>query len=343
MRILIYGSGAIGSNIGGLLAQSGEDVTLLARGHQLAALRNNGLVIEAANQPPRVIPVNALAADEIQGQFDIIFVTLKSMQIEAAAEDIMARLTDDGALVMVQNGLPWWYFDGVPSKYSGSNLQCLDRTGKLKKLIPPERIVGAVIFKPVVQLAPGRILISDAVPARLLIGELNNVVTPRIENIAAIVNKAGLPTFVSNDIRLDKWRKLMINLVWNPLCAITQSAPGFIAASPFAADMVRQLISEGNAVLASLGMDLYVDPEKDLERVKDHFTQQPSMLQDIRAGRPIECDAIVNAVIEIADITGVQVPTLRVVAGILEVINQTLVREQKAIGPIARNSESFSN
>jgi 2-dehydropantoate 2-reductase len=337
MKILIYGSGAIGSNIGGLLTQSGEDVTLLARGPQLEALRNQGLIIELAGQPPQTIPVNALPANEIKGQFDIIFITLKSMQIEAAAEDIMTRLTPDGALVMVQNGLPWWYFDGIPSQHAGKVLRCLDRSGKLQNLIPLERIVGAVIYKPDIQLAPGRILISDAIEPKLVIGEVNNVVTPRIEKIAAMVDKAGLPTFASNDIRLDKWRKLMINLIWNPLCAITQSAPGYIAASPFAEDMVRKLILEGNAVLESLGVDVKVDPDKELERVKAYFTQQPSMLQDVRAGRSIECDAIVNSVIEIAEITGVEVPTLRVVAGILEAINQTLVREQKAIGLINKH------
>jgi 2-dehydropantoate 2-reductase len=337
MRILIYGSGAIGSNIGGLLTESGEDVTLLARGPQLAALRSHGLIIESAKQPPHIIPVNALPANEIQGQFDIIFVTLKSMQIEAAAQDIMARLTKGGALVMVQNGLPWWYFDGVPSTHEDSKILCLDPSGNLKKLIPLDCIIGGVIFKPVVQLAPGRILISDAVPAKLFLGEVNNTVTPRIEKIVTMVSKAGLPSFASNDIRLDKWRKLMINLVWNSLCGITQSAPGFIAASPLAADMVRKLINEGNAVLASLGIDIKVDPEADLKRVKDLLTQQPSMLQDIRSGRSIEVDAIVNSVIEIADITGVQVPTLRTIAGILDVINQTLIREQKAIGPIAKN------
>ena len=287
-----------------------------------------------AGKPPQTIPVNALPANEIKGQFDIIFITLKSMQIEAAAEDIMARLTPDGALVMVQNGLPWWYFDGISSQHAGRTLPCLDRSGKLKKLIPLERIVGAVIYKPVIQVAPGRILISDVVLPKLIIGEVNNVVTPRIEKIVAMVDKAGLPTLASSDIRLDKWRKLMINLIWNPLCAITQSAPGYIVTSPFAVEMVRNLISEGNAVLASLGVDVKVDPDKELERVKTNLTQQPSMLQDVRAGRSIECDAIVNSVIEIAEITGVQVPTLRVVAGILEVINQTLVREQKAIGPI---------
>lgn len=337
MRILIYGSGAIGSNLGGLLTQSGEDVTMLARGPQLEALRSHGLTIEAPDQPTQTIPVKALPANEITGLFDIIFVTLKSMQIEAAAQDMMARLAPDGALVMVQNGLPWWYFDGVPSKYAGSSLSCLDHFGTLKKVIPLERIVGAVIFKPVLQLAPGKILISNAVPPKLIIGEVDNRLTPRIEKIVEIVNKAGLPAFASTDIRLDKWRKLMINLVWNPLCAITQSSPGYIAASPFAADMVRQLIMEGNAVLASLGLDLQVDPDKELERVKTSFTQQPSMLQDVRAGRSIECDAIVNSVIEIADITGVKVPTLRSVAGILEAINQTLVREQKAIGPIDKH------
>jgi 2-dehydropantoate 2-reductase len=337
MRILIYGSGAIGSNIGGLLTQSGEDVTLLARGAQLEALRNHGLIIELAGHPSQTIPVNALPANEIKGQFDIIFITLKSMQIEAAAQDIMARLAPEGALVMVQNGLPWWYFDGIPSQHAGKALNCLDRSGKLKGLIPLERIVGAVIYKPVIQQAPGRILISNAIEPKLIIGEVNNVMTPRIEKIAAMVDKAGLPTVASNDIRLDKWRKLMINLIWNPLCAITQSAPGYIVTSPFAVDMVRKLILEGNAVLESLGVDVKVDPDKELERVKAYFTQQPSMLQDVRAGRSIECDAIVNSVIEIAEITGVKVPTLRVVAGILEAINQTLVREQKAIGLINKH------
>lgn len=338
MRILIYGSGAIGSNLGGLLTQAGEDVTLLARGAQLEALRTHGLIIERAGHPPETISVRALSAAEIEGQFDTIFVTLKSMQIEEAAEDMMARLTPDGVLVMVQNGLPWWYFDGIPSAYLGSRLQCLDRTFKLKKAIPLEKIIGAVIFKPVLQLAPGRILISDAVPPKLLVGEVNNEITPRIEKIAALVSKSGLQTFASKDIRTDKWQKLMINLIWNPLCAITQSAPGYIVANPYAVDMVRKLIAEGNAVTKSLGVAVTVDADKELERVKENFKQQPSMLQDVRSGRAIECDAIVNAVIETAEITGVPVPTLRVVAGLLEAINQTLVREQKAIRPVDRNS-----
>jgi 2-dehydropantoate 2-reductase len=331
MKILIYGSGAIGSNLGGLLTKSGEDVTLLARGTQLDALKKNGLTIERDGHPPEVIAVKAVQPEEIIEQFDIIFVTLKSMQIEDAAENMMSYLAADGALVMIQNGLPWWYFEGVSLPRKNLKLKCLDPSGRLNKLIPLGCVIGAVIFKPVLQVAPGRILISETVAPKLVIGELDNKTTKRVQKISEIVNRAGLQTFISNDIRLDKWRKLMINLIWNPICAITQSSPGHVASSPYASNLVRTLIAEANSVLANLGIELEIDPEVELERVRNNFSQQPSMLQDVRAGRPIECDAIVNSVIEVAEIFSVPVPSLRVIAGLLDVINQSLMREKKAI------------
>jgi 2-dehydropantoate 2-reductase len=332
MRILIYGAGAIGSDLGALLTASGEDVTLLARGAQLAALQSAGVTIERKGQPTQQVPVRAAAADACAGPYDLIFVTLKSTQLEAAAADIVSRLSPDGAMVMIQNGLPWWYFEGIDSPFAGASLPCLDPNGHLRAQIPLARVVGAVIYRPVTQIAPGKIFLPQIMPPRLWIGEVDNRMSDRLRAIADLVTRAGLPTEPTPDIRQAKWQKLMMNLIWNPLCSITQSSPGHIVASPRAADMVRQMLGEGSAVARSVGVTVQADPDAELERIRQNFTQQPSMLQDIRAGRAIESDAIVNAVVDMARLTGVAVPTLQSVAAWLDVLNQAVIRQGQGIG-----------
>ncbi len=337
MRILIYGAGAIGSDLGALLTASGEDVTLLARGAQLAALQSTGVTVERKGQPLRQVPVKAACAEECPGPYGLIFVTLKSTQLEAAAADIVSRLHPDGALVMIQNGLPWWYFEGIDSPFAGSPLPCLDPNGQLRRQIPLARVVGAVIYRPVTQTAPGKIFLPEIMPPRLWIGEVDNRLSDRLRAIADCVSRAGLPTEPTRDIRQAKWQKLMMNLIWNPLCAITQSAPGHIVASPLAADLVRLMLAEGSAVARRVGVEVQADPEAELERIRQNFTQQPSMLQDIRAGRPLESDAIVNAVVDMARLTGVAVPTLKSVAALLDVLNQAVMRQGQGMGFQARN------
>ncbi len=332
MRILIYGAGAIGSDLGALLTASGQDVTLLARGAQLAALQSAGVTIERKGQPTQQVPVRAAAADACTGPYDLIFVTLKSTQLEAAAADIVSRLSPDGAMVMIQNGLPWWYFEGIDSPFAGSPLPCLDPSGRLRAQIPLARVVGAVIYRPVTQLAPGKIFLPQIMPPRLWIGEVDNRMSDRLRAIADLVTRAGLPTEPTPDIRQAKWQKLMMNLIWNPLCSITQSSPGHIVASPLAADMVRRMLGEGSAVAHSVGVTVQADPDAELERIRENFTQQPSMLQDIRAGRAIESDAIVNAVVDMAGLTGVAVPTLKSVAAWLDVLKQAVIRQGQGIG-----------
>jgi 2-dehydropantoate 2-reductase len=332
MRILIYGAGAIGSDLGALLSESGEDVQLLARGAQLAALQANGVTVEYQGQPSRQVPVKALSAEACRGRFDLIFVTLKSTQLADAAKSIVSLLAPNGVMVMIQNGLPWWYFDGIESAHQGARLPCLDREGVLQREIPLTSVVGAVIYRPVTQTAPGKIYLPTVMPPRLQIGEVDNRVSERLQTIANLVSRAGLPTEVTQDIRRAKWQKLMMNLIWNPLCSITQSSPGYIVQSALAADMVGLMLSEGAAVARSVGIDLKTDPQAEIDRVRSNLAQQPSMLQDVRAGRPIEFDAIMNAVVEMANLTGVPVPTLKTVAAILDVLNAGVIRQGQGIG-----------
>ncbi|WP_333844497.1 ketopantoate reductase family protein [Limnohabitans sp.] len=176
------------------------------------------------------------------------------------------------------------------------------------------------------------IYLPQVMPPKLLIGEVDNQLSERLRVIAELVSRAGLPTEVTQDIRRAKWHKLMLNLIWNPLCSITQSSPGYIVKSSLAAEMVGLMMAEGSAVARSVGLDLKSDPQAELARVRDNLLQQPSMLQDVRAGRAIECDAIMNAVVEMAHLTGVPVPTLRSVAAMLDVLNSGIVRQGQGIG-----------
>lgn len=332
MRILIYGAGAIGSDLGALLSASGEDVQLLARGAQLAALQANGVTVEHQGQPSVQVPVKALSAEACSGRFDLIFVTLKSTQLAAAAKSIVSLLAPDGVMVMIQNGLPWWYFDGVESAHQGARLSCLDPDGVLQREMPLSKVVGAVIYRPVTQTAPGKIFVPKVMPPKLQIGEVDNQLSKRIQSIADLVSRAGLPTEATQDIRRAKWQKLMMNLIWNPLSSITQSSPGYIVQSALASDMVGLMMQEGSAVARSVGIDIKVDPLAELERVRNNVAQQPSMLQDVRAGRPIEFDAIINVVVEMALLTGVSVPTLKSVAAMLDVLNAGVIRQGQGIG-----------
>jgi 2-dehydropantoate 2-reductase len=336
MRVLVYGAGAIGAYLGGLLAEAGVDVTLLARGAQHQALSTEGLVLEWGDGRTRRIPVKVCRPGETDGQYELVFVTLKSMQLADAAPDIVATLSDNGSMMMIQNGLPWWYFDRVDSPWRSTRLPHADPDGRLAANFDLDCVVGAVIYKPVMVTAPGRLFMPRVTADRLILGEIDNRISSRVEQIAAIVSAAGLPTEVSTDIRTAKWRKLMVNLIWNPLCALTQSSPGHIAGFPAGAELVRTMMAEGAAVAASVGVAVEADPEAELRRIADNFSQQPSMLQDLRAGRPLEWDAILNTVIDIAAITGVPVPTLKNIAACIGILDQRIRMDGVAFQPIPK-------
>jgi 2-dehydropantoate 2-reductase len=333
LRILIYGAGAIGSDLGGMLCQAGADVTLLARGDNLAALQRQGLRVHRPGQGVQIVPVRAVDASQAGHMYDLVVVTLKAMQLEPVAQDLVDRLAPQGTLLMIQNGLPWWYFEHQAGPSRPASIPCLDPQGVLARTIPLDRVVGAVIYKPVTSVGPGEILLPQVMPPRLIVGEVDNQLTPRLHQVQQCLTQAGLNTEVTDNIRLAKWQKLMMNLIWNPLCAIMQVSPGYIVADPRARALAEQMIVEGRAIAWACDMPVQVDPEAEIVRVSQNFNQTPSMLQDIRAGRPVELDAIVNAVIEIGDLFQVPCPALKTVAGILGVLNQSLIRTREGIGP----------
>ena len=337
MKILVYGAGAIGGYLGGILTASGEDVTLVARGAQYAALSTRGLRLEGPRSGrPEPIKVRVCKPGEEKAPYDVIFVTLKSQQIAGAAEHLRGLVAKDGALVFPQNGLPWWYFEGMDSKYKGTQLKTVDPDGVLSRTFEPRMIIGGVAMKPADLVAPGHIKLPDADTDALVIGEIDNSISPRVQDIAAMTTRAGWNGKVSDDIRKVKWNKLVGNAVWNSLGAITQSTAREAAEFPGTRPLAIALMHEVIAVAAAVGTQLDADPEALVSGVAKRVSLPTSTLQDVRAGKPLEMDAIVNVVLELGALTGVATPSLQVVAACVNLLNQRISGDGVAIRPVKR-------
>ena len=336
MRYLIYGAGAVGGLIGGHLSAAGHDVTLVTRGAHREAMAKRGLILrERGKDRDETIRVNAVLPGEEKPPYDVVYVTLKAHQIAASAQHIARLRAKDGCLVFVQNGLPWWYFERIDSPYAGHRLRTLDPDGTLAATLPVETVVGAVIFKPLDHIAPGVIVHSHAPTDRLVIGEVDNSATARLEAIAADLGPAGLKTEVSSDIRKVKWTKLLSNSVWNPLCALTQARGDQVAAYPPSRAVAIAMMKETLAVARSVGVALDADPDKIVAAMATRKAATSSTLTDVRSGRQLELDALDRSIIEIAELTGVPTPCLRTVAAVAGVLDNCIVEEGIAIRPVS--------
>ena len=324
MQVLVYGAGAIGSFIGGQLLQSGVDVTFVARGVNYEALAQKGLTMIWDDTQQVQQKVLVKRPGELRKKFDVIYVTLKAMQLAEAAQDIQSLLANNGVMVMIQNGLPWWYFQNISSRWQGRTLQSLDRDQTLAKQINLAQVIGAVIYRPITMKEPGQITINRYASEKLIIGEVDNQLTDRLEKIRDLTHFSGIQTQITSDIRAAKWNKLMVNLVWNPLCALTRRAPGYIAAFPGGTKLVTDLFNEGKTVASSLGVTVSIDEQSELKRVQSIFNEKPSMFHDAINGRPMEIEAIVDVVIECAQITQTPTPNLNMLATYIGLLNQHL-------------------
>jgi len=333
MRILIFGAGAIGGFLGAILSRSGADVTLVARGAQYDALSRRGVILEGPKRHPGPIPVKVCRQGEERAPYDLIFVCLKSQQIGDAAEHVAGMLAPEGSLVFPQNGIPWWYFEKLDSPLRGARLQSLDPDGRIARAIHPDSIVGAVIYLPTDHPEPGRILLADQATDRLVVGELDGVLSPRLEAIQAVLEPAGLKVVPTERIRAFKWQKLLSNGVFNLLCTLTQSSPQQVVNFPETQKVARALLDEFIAVARAVGVVPDTSAEDILTYTRNRAGFPPSTLQDARAGRALELDALDNAVLEIAHLARVPAPTLENVVACANLLNRRIVEDGVAFRP----------
>jgi 2-dehydropantoate 2-reductase len=317
VRVAILGAGATGGFLGAQLARAGADVVLIARGPHLQAMRESGLrLIEPGGES--IVRVEATDDLEAVRSADFVFVTLKAHSVPAIAERLATSLGAGTAVVSAQNGIPWWYFQRHGGELEGIHLETVDPGGAIGRTIDPQRVIACIVYPATSVVGPG--IVRHVEGERFSLGELDGSHTERISALSGLLTGAGLKAPVQPRIRQELWVKLMGNAVFNPLSALTRVSLGAMAESPVLAPVVRAAMQEVDAVAGRLGIEIPVSIDQRIRgaaRVGDHKT---SMLQDLEAGRPLEIDAIIGSVVELAGRLGVPVPHLETIYASVKVL-----------------------
>ena len=333
MRIAIVGAGAVGSVVAGYLLDRGEhEIVLLARGAHLAAIRDRGLTVESRGRRLHSRP-RASDAPAALGQQDLLFVTVKAHALPALAPSLAPMIGPHTLVVCAQNGVPWWYFHGFIGPEAETPFETVDPGGAIWRAIGPERALGCVIYLPARLPAPG--IAQHEGVLRLVLG------APRggeheavLQSLAAALNQAGIETEVTAQIRPALWRKLLLNSATATLSVLTGATIGQVQAGPGMREIRARLMRESLATARAWGVDLADSIDAQIAAGSNAAAHKPSMLQDYEAGRPLELDAIVTAVITLAGWRQVPVPTIETLWSTLRV--KLAAESDRAPAPPAR-------
>jgi 2-dehydropantoate 2-reductase len=310
MQVAIVGAGSIGAVLGAKLAATGHEVVLIARGAHLAALRERGLSL--VDRVGALAGTYRLAASDAPGDFgvqDLVVIALKAHAIPAMLPRMTPLVGRETTVVPAINGLPWWYFHGVGGALEGLTLRSLDPDGTMFNALDPARIVGCVVHIAAELRAPGQVQHSSG--RRLILGELDNRPSGRLARIADALDAAGFEAVRSTDIRLDVWTKLIGNLSFNPVAALTGYLMNQIVSDDGVLDVIRAMIVEGMRVAEHFGVRVPMSPDQRIDIARQLGAVKISMLQDLEQRRRMELAAIVGSVIELAERAGLDMPTTR--------------------------------
>ena len=326
-RFCVVGAGAIGAYVGAALARGGADVTLIARGAHLAAMREHGVEVrsERGDFHARVAATDEIAA---VGVVDCAIVALKAHQIAPLLPQIRTLIGPATRVVGMQNGLPWWYFQRLAGPYEDLVLQSVDPRGTLAAAFDPDRVVGCVIYCATEIASPG--VIRHVEGTRFSLGTPGGAVDEPLQQIAAAFVAGGLKAPVERDLRPEIWVKLLGNASLNPISALTRATLAGMMRDAQTAGLVREMMEECAALARALGVTLPISIDKRMDgarRVGEHKT---SMLQDVEAGRPLELDVLLGAIVELGTVLDVPVPASRHVYALANLLNATLAGARPA-------------
>ena len=312
MRICILGAGAIGGLMGARLASAGEDVTLIARGPHLAAIKSNGLRLVMADGTAHLAR-NVMATDSIgdAGRQDIVILALKAHQIAAVAPELPALFGPDTIVVTVQNGIPWWYFQKHGGEFDGERLDSLDPDGVIEASIVADRIIGCIAYPASSISAPGVIRHVDG--NRFPVGELDGTQSDRVKLLSETLTNAGLKSRVLSDIRAEIWLKALGNLTFNPVSALTHAMLDEICRFPRTRELAGNMMLEAQAIAHKLGIRFRCSIERRIEGAEKVGAHKTSMLQDLEIGRELEIEALIGAVVELGRLTNTPTPHIHAV------------------------------
>ena len=334
MRICIVGAGAIGGMVGARLALSGHEVTLILRGANLEAVQSNGLhLIEESGVRLVAKPARATSVIAEAGEQDVIILGLKAHQVAAVAPELPAIMGFGTRIITMQNGIPWWYFHKLPGDtakaFAGSSVPSVDPDGVIARYLPIESIIGSVVYPASQVISPGVIQVIEG--NKFSLGELDGVDTASIKEIADAFKAAGFKTPISRDIRSEIWLKLWGNLSFNPISALTHATLEDLCLYPATRELVATMMAEAQAIGQKLGVEFKVSIDKRIAGGQAVGQHKTSMLQDVEMGRPIELEALVGSVLDLARITDTPVPSIRAIYAVTSLLGHNLQRKKATL------------
>jgi 2-dehydropantoate 2-reductase len=333
VRIVIAGAGAIGAYIGAHLSRVGADVVLFARGPHLAAMQERGLRVTSAEGDFVVKP--AVTGDLAAiGPADVVFLGVKAHGLTALAPRLAPLFGPDTAVVSTQNGIPWWYFQRHGGELEGLHLERVDPGGVISAAIEPRRVVGSLVYFSTDVVEPG--VIHHTEGNRISFGEPDGTRSDRTRRIAEALIAAGFRCPVTTRFRHELWVKLLGNVAFNPISALTGGTLEELVRHPDVSRLVREVMTETEAVAAKLGIELPISIDQRMAGAAKVGAHKTSMLQDLEAGRPMELEAVIGAVVELGERLSVPMPATRAVYACARLLDEQRSRRVAPVVGAAR-------
>ncbi len=313
MKICVIGAGAIGGLMGAKLALAGEEITFVEReGPHLTAIDKNGLnLLMHGGEKFTVRDFRTCTDMDKVGKQDIVIIAVKTYQIASIAVKMRTLFAPDTTVITIQNGLPWWYFFKHGGEYEGKRIHAADPTGEIEANIEPERIIGCIAYPAAEVVSPG--IIRHVNGNRFSVGELDGSHSDRVKEISRTLCKAGFKSYVLDDIRAESWLKTLGNLTFNPISALTHATMTDICQFSASRELATHMMAEAETIANKLGVQFRHSIEKRITGAESVGQHKTSMLQDIEAGRELEIEALVGAMIELGRLTHTPTPHINAI------------------------------
>ncbi|MCG5220945.1 2-dehydropantoate 2-reductase [Streptosporangium sp. KLBMP 9127] len=328
MRVAVLGAGAIGAYVGAALHRAGVDVHLIARGPHLRELRASGVRVLSPRGDFAARPHATDDPWEV-GPVDYVFLGLKANGYGRAAPLINPLLHETTGIIAAQNGIPWWYFHRLAGPYENYRIESVDPGGEVTTALPLERAIGCVVYAATEIEAPG--VVRHLEGTRFSIGEPDGSISRRCTAFSEAMIAGGLKCPVEADLRNDIWVKLMGNIAFNPISALARATMVGICRHRAARELVVAMMRETLAVAERVGCRPGISVERRLAGAERAGAHKTSTLQDLEKGKPLELDVILAAVVELADLTGTQVPTLRAIHAVADLLNEQITAQAQVV------------
>jgi 2-dehydropantoate 2-reductase len=319
MRIVIAGAGAIGGYIGARLARHGADVILFARGPHLKAMQDRGLKVISAEDGDFEVKPNVTGDLSSIGTADVVFLGVKAHALTGLAPSLRPLFGPETVVVSTQNGIPWWYFQNYPGELNNLRLERVDPGGAIADAIEPQRVLGSLAYFATDIVEPG--VIRHIEGNRLSFGEPDGSKSERAKKIAETLIAAGFRCPVTTRFRHEIWVKLLGNVAFNPISALTGGTLEELVRNGDTCQVVRDIMAETEAVAGKLGIELPISIDQRIAGAEKVGAHKTSMLQDLEAGRPMEIEAVVGAVVELGERLGVPMPATRTVYACVKMLD----------------------